>query len=36
MRGNDGNLQAWISDPDGNRIEFMELDPESKQRKADP
>ncbi|HBQ63880.1 MAG TPA: VOC family protein [Clostridiales bacterium] len=34
--GGDGNLQAWITDPDGNRIEFMQLHPDSKQRKADP
>ena len=26
--GADGNLQAWIEDPDGNRIELMQMDPE--------
>ena len=25
--GVDGNLQAWIEDPDGNRIELMQMDP---------
>ena len=25
--GADGNLQAWIEDPDGNRIELMQMDP---------
>lgn len=34
--GKDGNYQAWISDPGGNRIEFMQLMPNSKQRKSDP
>ena len=24
-RGADGNLQAWIEDPDGNRIELMQM-----------
>jgi lactoylglutathione lyase len=30
----DGNRQAWIEDPDGNRIEFMQLNPDSLQLKA--
>ena len=30
----DGNRQAWIEDPDGNRIEFMQINPESMQIKA--
>jgi lactoylglutathione lyase len=30
----DGNWQAWIEDPDGNRIELMQMDPESLQLKA--
>ncbi len=30
-RGRDGNLQAWISDPDGNAIELMQIVPESPQ-----
>jgi lactoylglutathione lyase len=36
LTGGDGNLQAWIRDPDGNRIEFMELMPDSLQKKNDP
>ncbi len=32
--GADGNLQAWIEDPDGNRIELMQMDPNSMQAKA--
>jgi len=24
-RGADGNMQAWVEDPDGNRIELMEM-----------
>ena len=35
-RGDDGNLQAWISDPDGNHIELMQLMPGSLQKEADP
>jgi lactoylglutathione lyase len=31
--GLDGNLQAWIHDPDGNAIEFMQLSESSPQRK---
>jgi lactoylglutathione lyase len=30
----DGNWQAWIEDPDGNRIELMQMDPRSKQLQA--
>lgn len=30
----DGNRQAWIEDPDGNRIEFMQLNPDSLQMQA--
>ncbi|MBI2939342.1 MAG: VOC family protein [Chloroflexi bacterium] len=33
-RGADGNLQAWIVDPDGNRIELMQIMPDSLQAKA--
>lgn len=34
--GMDGNYQAWLADPDGNRIELMQMMPDSMQRKADP
>ena len=30
----DGNPQAWIEDPDGNRIELMQMAPDSMQLKA--
>ena len=30
----DGNWQAWIEDPDGNRIELMQMDPSSLQLRA--
>jgi lactoylglutathione lyase len=30
----DGNRQAWIEDPDGNRIEFMQINPDSMQMQA--
>ena len=30
-RGSDGNWQCWARDPDGNRIEFMQLVPSSPQ-----
>ena len=30
----DGNRQAWIEDPDGNRIEFMQLNAASMQLEA--
>lgn len=33
-RALDGNWQAWIDDPDGNRIELMQMDPDSLQLKA--
>lgn len=33
-QGKDGNLQAWTRDPEGNRIEFMEMAPDSMQRRA--
>ena len=33
-RGLDGNLQAWVRDPDGNAIELMQLEEESPQRRA--
>lgn len=33
-RGKDGNRQAWTRDPEGNRIEFMEMAPDSLQRQA--
>lgn len=29
--GKDGNTQAWITDPDGNPIELMEIAPDSDQ-----
>jgi lactoylglutathione lyase len=32
--GADGNLQAWIEDPEGNRIELMQMAPDGMQRKA--
>jgi lactoylglutathione lyase len=32
--GADGNRQAWIDDPDGNRIELMEMAPGSLQAQA--
>ena len=30
----DGNRQAWLEDPDGNRIELMEMAPDCLQYKA--
>jgi lactoylglutathione lyase len=33
-RGRDGNIQFWITDPDGNRIELMQMMPDSMQAKA--
>ena len=33
-QGKDTNWQCWISDPDGNRIEIMEISPDSPQAKA--
>lgn len=32
--GLDGNRQCWIEDPDGNRIEFMQMSPASMQAEA--
>jgi catechol 2,3-dioxygenase-like lactoylglutathione lyase family enzyme len=32
--GLDNNLQAWITDPDGNAIELMQLSEDSPQRKT--
>lgn len=32
--GADGNRQCWIDDPDGNRIEFMQMAPGSMQADA--
>ena len=33
-QGVDLNWQCWVRDPDGNRIEMMQMDPESPQMKA--
>jgi lactoylglutathione lyase len=33
-RGADGNRQAWIEDPDGNRVELMEMAPNGLQAQA--
>jgi lactoylglutathione lyase len=33
-QGLDGNWQAWISDPDGNAIELMQLEEDSPQRRV--
>ena len=33
-QGKDGNSQAWTRDPDGNRIELMQIAPDSDQAKA--
>ena len=32
--GSDKNLQAWLKDPDGTRIELMQISPESPQGKC--
>jgi len=32
--GKDHNWQAWLVDPDGNRIELMQISPESPQHEA--
>jgi lactoylglutathione lyase len=32
--GKDGNKQAWIRDPEGNRIELMQIAPDSLQMQA--
>lgn len=34
VRGKDLNYQSWIRDPDGNRIELMQMDPDSPQAKS--
>jgi lactoylglutathione lyase len=34
VTGKDGNRQAWIEDPEGNRLELMEMSPTSKQAEA--
>ncbi len=34
QQGKDLNFQCWARDPDGNRIEFMQLHPESPQMKS--
>ncbi|GMA51972.1 lactoylglutathione lyase [Alicyclobacillus contaminans] len=34
QRGLDLNLQCWTHDPDGNRIEFMQIHPDSPQARA--
>ncbi|MFW5932821.1 MAG: VOC family protein [Candidatus Hadarchaeota archaeon] len=33
-KGEDGNYQCWVEDPDGNSIEFMQMMPDSLQRHA--
>lgn len=33
-QGRDLNYQCWVKDPDGNRIEFMQMNPESLQSKS--
>lgn len=32
--GPDGNYQAWIEDPDGNKIEIMQILPDSLQKRS--
>lgn len=34
-QGKDFNIQAWIHDPDGNKIEIMQISPVSPQAKAE-
>lgn len=34
-RGGDGNWQCWTHDPDGNRIEFMQIMPDSLQSRSE-
>jgi len=34
MQGKDLNYQCWVRDPDGNRIEFVQMNPESPQMKV--
>ena len=33
-KGDDGNWQYWVEDPDGNAIEFMQIMPDSLQAQA--
>ena len=33
-KGLDGNRQAWIEDPDGDRVELMEMHPDCLQLQA--
>jgi len=33
-KGADNNWQAWVVDPDGNRVELMQIDPESPHAKC--
>jgi len=33
-KGADNNWQAWVVDPDGNRVELMQIDPESPHAKS--
>lgn len=33
-RGKDGNIQFWLTDPDGNRVELMQIAPDSLQAQA--
>ncbi len=35
VRGQDNNWQYWLTDPDGNRIELMQIAPTSPQAAAD-
>lgn len=34
VQGKDHDFQCWSKDPDGNRIEFMQMSPDSPQMKA--
>ena len=34
VQGSDRNWQCWADDPDGNPIEFMQVDPESPQARS--
>ncbi|HRR91743.1 MAG TPA: VOC family protein, partial [bacterium] len=33
-QGKDGNFQYWLTDPDGNRIELMQIMPDSLQARS--
>ncbi len=33
-KGKDNNYQFWIRDPDGNWLEFMEMQPDSPQMRS--